>query len=203
MKVFNFHWITFETSSSNGKRWASQRIQREEKAGKRRSVHTCTADSRGYSARWIFKLAIFTCTCQSSPSPHSVLSRSPPHPRRRNPTARVSRSGSRADGDPAGTISARADLTSFVPPPFRRAPPPQQCRGSSRACATRPARRRRASGAPTSWALWPRPVAVAPRPTQLHCSHGDRRFSIPSRTCPSATPPAQGRSELPAACLCN
>ena len=83
MKVFNFHWITFETSSSNGKRWASQRIQREEKAGKRRSVHTCTADSRGYSARWIFKSAIFTCTCHSCakpthlPLPHSLLSRSP------------------------------------------------------------------------------------------------------------------------------
>ena len=58
VKVFNLHWITFETSSSNGKRWASQRIQREEKAGKRRSIHTCTADSRGYSARWIFRCCL-------------------------------------------------------------------------------------------------------------------------------------------------
>ena len=41
-----------------------------------------------------------------------------------------------ADGDPAGFISARADLTSFVPPPFRRAPPPQQRRCSYRACVT-------------------------------------------------------------------
>ena len=91
-----------------------------------------------------------------------------------------------ADGDPAGFISARADLTSFVPPLL---PSDGRRLLNSVAAPTGPASRR-ASVAPTSWTLWPRPVAVASRPTQLHCSPGDRGAS------PSQAEPVHPRRPL-------